>query len=157
MLQASEELSSRRRWAMLAVSMLAQSASSLFANGAAFLIPYLHSERHLSLGSAGLLVAMPTLGFVLTLIAWGALVDRVGERRVLVLGLLLTALAGAAARRRRIPTCGSASSCCSAAWQRRARIRPVGGSSSAGSRRIAAASRWASGRWPSRSGSVRPR
>ncbi len=40
---------------------------------------------------------MPTLGFVLTLIAWGAVVDRVGERRVLVLGLGLTALAGGAA------------------------------------------------------------
>ena len=97
MLQAGAEPTSRRRWAMLAVSMVAQSASSLFANGAAFLIPYLHSERHLSLGSAGVLVAMPTLGFVLTLIAWGAVVDRVGERRVLVLGLGLTALAGGAA------------------------------------------------------------
>jgi sugar phosphate permease len=86
-----------RRWAMLAISTMAQSASSLFANGAAFLIPFLHDERHLSLARAGVLVAMPTLGFVLTLIAWGALVDRVGERRVLVSGLTLTALAGGAA------------------------------------------------------------
>jgi sugar phosphate permease len=82
---------------MLAISTLAQSASSLFANGAAFLIPFLHDQRHLSLARAGVLVAMPTLGFVLTLIAWGALVDRVGERRVLVSGLTLTALAGGAA------------------------------------------------------------
>jgi sugar phosphate permease len=89
--------SGHRRWAMLAISTLAQSASSLFANGAAFLIPFLHDERHLSLARAGVLVAMPTLGFVLTLIAWGAVVDRVGERRVLVSGLALTALAGGAA------------------------------------------------------------
>jgi MFS family permease len=87
----------RRRWAMLAVSMAAQGASSLYANGAAFLIPVLHDHRHLSLARAGLLVAMPTLGFVLTLIAWGALVDRVGERRVLVTGLLLTAAAATGA------------------------------------------------------------
>jgi sugar phosphate permease len=90
-------LSTRRRWVMLAVSMAAQGASALYANGAAFLIPELHDQRHLSLASAGVLVAMPTLGFVLTLIAWGALVDRVGERRVLVIGLLLTAAAAAGA------------------------------------------------------------
>src|ERR1700712_146701 len=94
---AAEEPSGRRRWAMLAISTTAQSASSLFANGAAFLIPFLHDERHLSLARAGVLVAMPTLGFVLTLIAWGAVVDRVGERRVLVSGLTLTAIAGGAA------------------------------------------------------------
>ena len=69
----AEEPSGRRRWAMLAISTTAQSASSLFANGAAFLIPFLHDQRHLSLARAGVLVAMPTLGFVLTLIAWGAL------------------------------------------------------------------------------------
>ncbi len=89
--------SMRRRWAMLAVSLVAQGASSIYANGAAFLIPVLHTDRHLSLGRAGVLVAMPTLGFVLTLIAWGALVDRIGERRVLVAGLLLTCLASTAA------------------------------------------------------------
>ncbi len=90
-------LSPRRRWVMLAVSMAAQGASALYANGAAFLIPVLHDRRHLSLAAAGVLVAMPTLGFVLTLIAWGALVDRVGERRVLVIGLLITAAAAAGA------------------------------------------------------------
>jgi sugar phosphate permease len=94
----SEAPSTHRRWAMLTISTLAQSASAIFANGAAFLIPELHDERHLSLARAGILVAMPTLGFVLTLLAWGALVDRVGERRVLVTGLGLTAVfAGAAA------------------------------------------------------------
>ena len=90
-------LTARRRWAILAVSMLAQAASSLFANGAAFLIPVLHDDRHLSLARAGVLVAMPTLGFVLTLILWGAIVDRVGERRVLVWGLTLTAVFATAA------------------------------------------------------------
>ncbi len=91
-------LSAARRWTVLAVSMAAQVASSLFANGSAFLIPVLHDERHLSLAKAGVLVAMPTLGFVLTLIAWGAVVDRVGERRVLVTGLSFTAaFAGGAA------------------------------------------------------------
>jgi MFS family permease len=82
---------------MLAVSMAAQAASALFANGVAFLIPTLHDDRHLSLARAGVLVAMPTFGFVLTLIAWGALVDRIGERTVLVAGLALTAAFAAGA------------------------------------------------------------
>jgi MFS family permease len=90
-------MSVRRRWLMLIVSMAAQVASALFANGAAFLIPTLHDQRHLSLAAAGVLVAMPTLGFVLTLIAWGVVVDRVGERRVLAAGLTLTAVFSAAA------------------------------------------------------------
>ena len=79
------------RWVMLGVSMAGQAASSVFAQGAAFLIPVLHDHRHLSLAAAGVLVAMPTVGLVLTLIAWGALVDRVGERGVLVAGLTGTA------------------------------------------------------------------
>ena len=77
---------------MLLVSMAAQVASALLANGVAFLIPTLHDDRGLSLATAGVLVAMPTLGFVLTLIAWGVIVDRVGERRVLAAGLALTAV-----------------------------------------------------------------
>ncbi len=87
----------RRRWLMLLVSMAAQVASALLANGVAFLIPTLHDGRGLSLATAGVLVAMPTLGFVLTLIAWGVVVDRVGERRVLAAGLGLTAVFATAA------------------------------------------------------------
>lgn len=90
-------LSPARRWLMLAVSMAAQAATSVFAQGAAFLIPVLHDRRHLSLAVAGVLVAMPTVGLMLTLIAWGAVVDGVGERRVLVAGLFGTAAAAAAA------------------------------------------------------------
>ncbi len=88
---------SARKWFMLALGMLAQTSGAVFVNGAAFLIPALHEDRGLSLASAGLLVAMPTVGTMLTLIAWGMLVDRIGERLVLVLGLGLTGAAGFAA------------------------------------------------------------
>jgi sugar phosphate permease len=47
----------------------------------------------LTLAQAGLLAATPTVGMVLTLIAWGALADRIGERWVIAGGLALTALA----------------------------------------------------------------
>lgn len=51
----------------------------------------------MTLAQAGLLAAAPTLGMVLTLIAWGALVDRIGEKWVIAGGLTLTAVAAAAA------------------------------------------------------------
>ncbi|SNS30791.1 Sugar phosphate permease [Rhodococcoides kyotonense] len=89
--------SSARKWLMLALGMLAQTAGAVFINGAAFLIPALHDDRGLTLAAAGLLVAMPTVGIMLTLIAWGVLVDRIGERLVLAIGLALTAIASVAA------------------------------------------------------------
>ncbi|MCT1514084.1 MFS transporter [Dietzia cercidiphylli] len=86
-----------RQWAILGVGTLAASSASAFVAGVAFLLPYLHSEAGLSLPAAGALVAMPSVGTALTLVAWGWLVDRAGERLVLVSGSVLTtaALAGA--------------------------------------------------------------
>lgn len=51
----------------------------------------------MSLPTAGLLVAMPTVGLVCTLIAWGYVMDHIGERKVLVAGPLVTFVAGVAA------------------------------------------------------------
>lgn len=76
---------------MLVIALTATTCANVFINGAAFLIPTLHSERGVDLAAAGLLSAMPSFGLVLTLIAWGWLVDRVGERIVLTVGSALTA------------------------------------------------------------------
>ena len=86
-----------RRWSMLAIALSATLFANVFINGAAFLIPTLHSERGLDLAKAGLLSSMPSFGMVVTLIAWGYVVDRVGERIVLALGSALTAAAAFAA------------------------------------------------------------
>jgi len=86
-----------RPWLMLAFGVLAQASSTVFVSTPAFLIPLLHTERGLSLAQAGLLASAPTLGLVLTLIAWGALSDRIGERWVIASGLAVTALAAVAA------------------------------------------------------------
>ena len=86
-----------RVWGMLGLSVLAQSSSAVFVNGAAFLIPSLHSTHGMSLAQAGLLVAMPTAGIVTALIAWGIVADRYGERLALTAGTALTALFGFAA------------------------------------------------------------
>ena len=82
---------------MLAVGVASQTAGTVFVSAPAFLIPLLHTERGLSLAEAGLLAATPTFGMVLTLVAWGALADRIGERWVIAGGLLLTSLAGVGA------------------------------------------------------------
>ena len=86
-----------RAWAMLAVGVLAQVAGTVFVTTPAFLIPLLHLERGVSLAEAGLLAAATSFGLVLTLIAWGALADRIGERWVIAGGLALTALAAVGA------------------------------------------------------------
>lgn len=77
---------------MLALSTLGQAASSAAVNGPAFLIPALFADG-LSLVSAGWIAAASIAGSTCTLIAWGAVVDAIGERFVLVSSLALTAAA----------------------------------------------------------------
>lgn len=74
--------------------MLAQIAGTVLANAPIFLIVYLHRERGLSLVEAGLLASTSMLGTMLTLVAWGAVVDRIGERLSLTIGLAITTAAG---------------------------------------------------------------
>ncbi|MEV0028149.1 MFS transporter [Nocardia sp. NPDC050793] len=90
------EIRAARRWSMLALGVFAQASSAVFIHGTPFLLPAL-TARGMSLPTAGLLVAMPTVGLVCTLIAWGYVVDRIGERKVLVGGPLVMFVAGAAA------------------------------------------------------------
>ena len=99
-----------RRWSMLAIALTATLCANVFINGVAFLIPTLHTERGLDLAEAGLMSALPSFGMVVTLIAWGYMVDRFGERIVLAVGSALTAaaafargLGALAGRRRRLP------------------------------------------------------
>ena len=80
---------------MLGVSTLAQAAAAVMMHGPAFLIPTLHAQG-MSLAQAGLVAAAPTVGVMLTLVAWGAVTDRRGERFVLLTGLTATVVFGAA-------------------------------------------------------------
>lgn len=86
-----------RRWSILALGVLAQAAQAVLVNGTAFLIPTLHDRYGMGLAQAGTLTSAPVLGVVLTLVAWGALTDRYGERAVLTGGLGAAAAAAAAA------------------------------------------------------------
>ncbi|WP_301150355.1 MFS transporter [Mycobacterium simiae] len=94
---ASESPNAGTRWAIMIVALVVTSSSFLFINGVAFLIPALEAERKTSLAQAGLLSSMPSWGMVVTLIAWGYVLDRAGERVVLTVGSALTAGAAYAA------------------------------------------------------------
>ena len=89
------DVSTARRWSMLGATVAAQASSSVAINGPAFLIPAFVQERGLSLVGAGTVVAMTMAGVMVSLIGWGLVVDRVGERSVLLAGLGGTAVAGA--------------------------------------------------------------
>jgi MFS family permease len=92
-----DTISTARRWSMLAIALSSTMFANVFINGAAFLIPTLRERHALSLAQAGLLSAMPSVGMVFTLIAWGYAADRYGERIVLALGSALTAASAFAA------------------------------------------------------------
>jgi sugar phosphate permease len=75
-----------RRWLVLAAGTIALTAGCTFQYGLAYLIPALRAHG-LSLEQAGIVVACPTAGLLLTLVAWGAAADRFGERLILASGL----------------------------------------------------------------------
>jgi len=73
--------------------MTAQASISALQLGLPAVAPQLRDEYSLSLAATGALLAASTLGIIATLLAWGALADRIGERAVIGIGLTGAALA----------------------------------------------------------------
>ena len=90
---SSDEVTSSYRWVVLAVGMTAQASISAVQLGLPAVAPDIRAELGLSLAETGALLAASTVGIIATLLAWGALADRVGERAVIAIGL--TGAAGA--------------------------------------------------------------
>jgi MFS family permease len=84
------------RWVQLSVAMLANVAGTIYVSAAPFLIPHLR-EQGLSLVEAGFVASAPTVGMLLTLFLWGAIVDAIGERLSLTIGLGMLACGALAA------------------------------------------------------------
>ena len=78
---------SRYRWVILAAGTLAQASFSAALVGLPALAPVLRSHYHLSLGQVGIVLGAISFGMIPTLLPWGLLADRIGERTVIGLGL----------------------------------------------------------------------
>ncbi|MBJ7471141.1 MAG: MFS transporter, partial [Solirubrobacteraceae bacterium] len=81
------------RWVVLGGAAFGAAAFAALRMGLPSLGPAIRTEFDLTLGQVGLAFSALALGTMLTLIAWGMLADRIGERPVLTVGLLGTAAA----------------------------------------------------------------
>ena len=87
----------RYRWAVLAAGTAAQAGFSAVLIGLPVLAPALREEFGLTLSQVGIALSSIWIGPIVTLLAWGLLADRVGERFVLASGLVLCGVLVAAA------------------------------------------------------------
>ncbi len=81
------------RWVVLGVGTAAQGCVSAAMFSVAVLAPELRAEFQLTIAETGIVLAAFTIGMTPTLLPWGLLADRVGERIVLPVGLGASALA----------------------------------------------------------------
>lgn len=81
----------RNRWMILSISMVAQVSSVSAMFGVPFVLPQVREAFGVTTAQAGILAGLPSLGLLLTLLAWGVMIDRVGERPTMALSLVLTA------------------------------------------------------------------
>ena len=87
----------RYRWAVLAAGTAAAASGSALFIGPAVIAPRIREEFGVSLSEVGLLLASLWVATILTLLAWGLLADRFGERAVLGTGLGLCGILAIAA------------------------------------------------------------
>ncbi|MEV4085953.1 MFS transporter, partial [Nonomuraea fuscirosea] len=85
-----------RRWLMLALGVNAHASVTLGLFGLPVVMPEILRHFNVSLPVGGLIGNAPALGILCTLVAWGALADRYGERLVLGAGVGLAAVIFAA-------------------------------------------------------------
>jgi sugar phosphate permease len=78
---------SRYRWVILGAGTLAQSSYSAASVGLPALAPVLQAHYGLSLGQIGIALGAVSFGALPTILLWGILADRIGERAVVALGL----------------------------------------------------------------------
>jgi len=84
---------SRYRWVILGAGTFAQATFSSITVGLPALAPAMRSYYHLSLGRTGVALGAASLGMLFTLLPWGLLADRIGERAVMATGLAGAGLA----------------------------------------------------------------
>jgi sugar phosphate permease len=89
-------VSVRYRWVVLGLGILAQAAFAALLTGFPAIGPAIRDEFGLSLSGFGALLGAITAGATVTLVPWGLLTDRIGERTSISIGLTGAAAALAA-------------------------------------------------------------
>ncbi len=89
----------RYRWLILAAGTLSATSLSAVQIGISAITPALRTRYGLSLSEIGIVLGATNAGMTLTLLAWGIVSDRIGERRAIVIGLTGSALSLAVAAR----------------------------------------------------------
>jgi sugar phosphate permease len=87
----------RYRWLILAAGTLSATSLSAVQIGISAITPALRTHYGLSLGQIGIVLGATNAGMTLTLLAWGIVSDRIGERLAIAVGLTGAALALAVA------------------------------------------------------------
>ena len=90
-------ISNARRWTMLACSLVAAMTTAVVVGGVAYLIPALHTQQGMSLAQASVLATIPTIGLMIAIVGWGTLLDRYGERTILLISVSITLVGTSAA------------------------------------------------------------
>jgi sugar phosphate permease len=83
----------RYRWTILAAGVFAQASFSALLLGLPSIAPQVQDRYALTLTQLGVVLAAVNFGGVVTLLPWGLLADRIGERLVIAIGLCASALA----------------------------------------------------------------
>jgi MFS family permease len=87
----------RYRWLILAAGTLSATSLSAVQIGISAITPALRAHYGLSLGEIGIVLAATNVGMTLTLLPWGIISDRIGERLAIAVGLTGAALSLAVA------------------------------------------------------------
>ncbi|MGC4932882.1 MFS transporter [Gordonia sp. DT30] len=92
---STDTIGTAHRWVMLGCSLIAAMTTTCVVSGFAYLIPALHAGG-MTISRASVLAAVPTVGLMLAIIGWGALLDRHGERSILIISVSITLVAAVA-------------------------------------------------------------
>jgi sugar phosphate permease len=87
----------RYRWLILAAGTLSATTLSAVQIGISAITPALRQHYGLTIGEIGIVLGATNAGMTLTLLAWGIVSDRIGERLAIVIGLAGSAVSLAVA------------------------------------------------------------
>ena len=83
----------RYRWTILSAGVIAQAAFSAILLGLPAIAPAIQDRYELSLTQVGVVLAAINVGSLVTMLLWGIVADRIGERAVVAIGQTGTAAA----------------------------------------------------------------